>query len=188
MIGDQAANEEDLLCILLAKDSDIRLDHVEKPGNDREHAVEVPRAGGSLKRVTHGTGRESANVVTGRIHIVDARGENSIGDSGECGDIRIERAGIAVEIFARAELERVHKDRNHDPVGQLSSSSRERHVTFVECAHRWNERNRAGGCPAPGVEFGLRVHDGRHAGKPWVRHRFLRAHGRSSACCRLSNG
>ena len=50
-----------------------------------------------------------------------------------------EVAGIAVEIFARAELQRVDEDRDDDEIAGVAGRAHERPVTLVQEAHRRHE-------------------------------------------------
>jgi len=49
--------------------------------------------------------------------------------------------GIAVEVFVRAELQRIDENRRHHPVDRHARRIDERHVSGVKRTHRRNERD-----------------------------------------------
>ena len=52
------------------------------------------------------------------------------------GDVLVERARIPREVLVRAELHRVHEDRDHDEVRASPRLRDESEVAFVQRAHR----------------------------------------------------
>ena len=55
--------------------------------------------------------------------------------------IAVERARIGVEVFVRAELRRVDKDRHDNRIRRFESRCDQCHMTGVQRAHGWHQRN-----------------------------------------------
>ena len=113
-IADQGAQDGNLSGILLSEVGYIRRDDVEQLGDNRCNSAKVT-----------GT-RNSVETVADSLHFYDGgrggwvhlllRGDEEQVDAFGCeqGAVGFEEARVFVEILARAELKRVHKDGRRD--------------------------------------------------------------------------
>ena len=98
----------------------------------------------------------------GRVHITRRRPVDGV-DLRRHQHVRVALPipGIAVEIFARAELDRIHEHAHHDHVVLGMSGLDQAHVACMQGAHRGDEADRPG-LPAPRTRplaHGARVFD-----------------------------
>ena len=75
------------------------------------------------------------------IHLRSIGRENEIGNplGGELAAVAVERARVAVEIFVRRELRRVHENADGDLVRALSCLAHEAEMAFMQRAHGGNQ-------------------------------------------------
>ncbi|GAA3118072.1 hypothetical protein GCM10020001_042500 [Nonomuraea salmonea] len=94
-VGDHAADERELLGVLLPEDREVGLHQVEQLEHDRQHAVEVPRARGPLDDAAHLAGGDG-DLAVGRIHVIGGGVEDNLDAFGPAHvQIGIECTGIA---------------------------------------------------------------------------------------------
>ena len=114
-VAHEAADDGELLRVLLAEEQHVRLHHAEQLGDDDGDAVEVARARGALEAL----GERAADVDVGgealRIHLVGRRREDDrdarlLQEAQVAGLV----ARVLVEVLAAAELRRVHEDGGGD--------------------------------------------------------------------------
>ncbi len=88
------------------------------------------------QHLPEGARRDADAGVAVRVDDVRRGGEHEVdADPGEGGEVRLEGAGVAVEVLAGAELERVDEDRHHHVVGVRVRLADELEVALVERAH-----------------------------------------------------
>ncbi len=138
-VPDHAADQGELLGVLLAVQGDVGTGQVQQLGDDREHAVEVARAGGALQALAHGArGDADLGLATG-VHLVHGGGEHDVraGLPGEL-EVGVQGARVAVEVLALTELQRVDEDGDDDlavPARDTARGADQRGVALVQCAH-----------------------------------------------------
>jgi hypothetical protein len=97
----------------------------------------------ALERVGEAT-HFNARVKAGRVDLLDGRGEQQVDAFGlRQYDVPVLVAGIALEVFARAELSRIYEQRDHDEVAVLPSPPDQRKMALVKEPHRGNKPDRA---------------------------------------------
>ncbi|GAA3298718.1 hypothetical protein GCM10020295_35030 [Streptomyces cinereospinus] len=69
-----AADQGELLGVLLAEERHVGAGEVEQLGDDREHAVEVAGAGGALQALPHGAGADPHLGCAARVDLVRGGG------------------------------------------------------------------------------------------------------------------
>ncbi len=189
-IGGHAADDGELLPILFPEQRDIGRDLVEQFGDDSGDAIEMPRPGGTAQRI-----RQPRHLHAGRgarrNHGSDVRRPED-GRARRRQQRRIGRLlpGIAIEILAHAELQRIDEDRHHDMVGAAPRGIDQRQMAGVQRPHRRHQRDAravpartvwagavparivwAGAVPAQGGDGGPQRGDGTdglHGGPPEI--------------------
>src|SRR5690349_1189731 len=111
----QPPNDQELLIVLLAEDREIGHRCNQQFRNHGRHTAEKMGPEVSLETGAWSADLNSAGEAL-RIHLCDRWREDQI-DHGlrQLLSIALERAGIAVEIFVRRELRRVHKNAGDGP-------------------------------------------------------------------------
>ena len=108
----QAANDGELLVVLLAEHGHIRLDDIEQPADHGRHAVEM--AGAKLATQDRGQprhGYDRAGILDPRIHLIDRGRKQQVGTgTRQPAAVMVERARIGLEVLAGAELGRIDED------------------------------------------------------------------------------
>src|SRR5690606_41233272 len=94
---------------------DVGAGEVQQLGDDGEHAVEVAGAGGALQAFPHGAGADPDLGCAARVDLLHRGGEHDVGSRllGQL-QVRVQGAGVAVEVLALSELERVDEDGDDD--------------------------------------------------------------------------
>ena len=140
-VADHAADERQLLVILLAEDCDVRVDDHEELQDDGRDAAKVTgtmRAAERLREPLHRDRRlrpVRVDVVRiGREEHVDTRG-------GEERAVMFQVARIAREVVGAVELRGVDEDRGHDEIGVPPRDLDQRRMPGMERAHRRHERD-----------------------------------------------
>ena len=81
---------------------------------------------------------------SGRVHDFDGRGPDEIDAFAlQQGAIALELARIGVEILSRAELQRIHEDRDHDMRGAGPGLAHQCQMAFMKRAHGGDQRDRS---------------------------------------------
>ncbi len=156
-VAHHAADQCQLLGVLLPEERRVRPGEVEELGDDGEHAVEVPGARGALQPLAHGARGDTDLGLAAGVDLLDGGGEDRVG-AGRRGDgeIGVQGAGVAVEVGGLAELERVDEDGDHDlaagPRG-CPCGTDQGGMAVVERAHRHHDGAARPGGPAEGVEL-----------------------------------
>src|SRR5690606_14171842 len=104
-----------------------------------EHAVEVAGAGGALQAFPHGAGADPDLGSAARVDLLHRGGEHDVGSRllGQL-RVRVQSAGVAVEVLALPELQRVDEDGDDDlAVGSRypARGADQRGVALVQGAH-----------------------------------------------------
>src|SRR5260370_31276004 len=184
-VGYHPADQGKLLRVLLAEHGDVRPGQPEQLDHDGEDAAAETRPELTLEALTRGA-RIDRHHRRGGVHLARAGCEdhrNTLVTAD--GDVLVERAGIAVQILARAELERVDEHADQQGAagsGELPRAAKERPVTGVQRAHGRHEHHGAGEPAARGGEGRAAAgEDRRHSGGP------LSTSSRRSASCGVSS-
>src|SRR6185369_1854719 len=130
-----AADDRQLLEILPAEEGHIRLDEVEQFGHHRGNAVEVAGTAATTQRQRQ-IRDPYGGLETGRVHLSCRGGEDDINAAGTGdGTVALQVARVALQVLARAELDRVDEDREHQDVAAGACLAQQRGVTLVQIAH-----------------------------------------------------
>ena len=162
-IGSHALQDNQLLVVFFAEAGVIGLNNVEQLGHHGGHAAEMPRAECTAQLVLQ-IGRLDV-VLLGHIRIqllLARREEYGHAFAGQFGGILFQRARIAVEILALAELQAVDKNAHHHLVCPFGRFAHQGQVPFVQVAHGGHECH-AAGFAAPVAQF-LNGMDNFHGG------------------------
>ena len=131
-----AADEQQLLGVLLAEVGRVGAGEVHELGDDGEHAVEVAGPGLALEDVAERAGRDPDARVAVLVDDVGGRGEDEVDARGRADlQVGVEGARVAREVLAWAELQRVEEDRDDDVCGALASGADQGRVPVVQRAH-----------------------------------------------------
>lgn len=146
-VPDHAADESELLEVLVSEDGGVRADDVEELEDDGEDAIEVAGSGGSAEV----GGEEGLGNEGGVVLFVERGGFGDEGDIGSFGrgegEIVFERAGVGAEVLGAVELDGVDEDGNDDGAFRphlLPGGAEKSEVTFVEGAHGGDEGDLSG--------------------------------------------
>ncbi len=151
-IAHHAADQRQLLGVLLPEQRDVGAGEVQQLGDDGEHAVEVTGPGRAFQALAHrARGDPDLRFATG-VDLVDGRREDHVG-AGRAGhrEIGVQGARVAVEVGGLPELERVDEDRDDDLAGRSDNRAcglYQGGVALVQSAHRHDD-----GTPGP-LAFG----------------------------------
>ena len=136
-----AADDLELLAVLLAEHRDVRLHEVEELEDDRAHAVEEPGPRRALELLGERR-RLDAIDLRRRIHLLFLRIEEHVDAFAlEPRAVGLQRPRIAVEVLVRAELQPIDEDAGDDGVAVLAGDPAQRQVAVVQVAHRRDERD-----------------------------------------------
>lgn len=138
-VGDELADEDRLLKILLAEVGHVRLDGGEQLGDDRGDAGKMVRADRALPSVGQ-TGQMDLRLESLGIHRLD-RGRIDEIDAflAAKAEIAGEWARVARVVFPGPELGRVHEDADDDGVAGEPRRANQGAVSGVEGPHGWHE-------------------------------------------------
>ena len=143
-IGDEAADDLQLLEILLAEDRDIGQRGDQELGDHGRDTLEMRRPETVFESGDGGTGQRDRRRKARRIDFRHRRGEDGIdADGAELFEIGLECPRISVEIFARRELRRIDEDRDDGALGHLLGDIGERDMARMQRAHGRDERDTA---------------------------------------------
>ena len=151
------------MVVFFAETGVIGLNNVEQFGHHGGHAAEMPGAERTAQLVLQ-IGRLDV-VLLGHIRIqllLARREEYGHAFAGQFGGILLQRARIAVEILALAELQAVDKNAHHHLVCPFGRFAHQGQVPFVQVAHGGHECH-AAGFAAPVAQF-LNGMDNFHGG------------------------
>jgi hypothetical protein len=142
-------DQRELLRVLAPEHRDVRPGQVQQLRDDGEDAVEVAGPRTAFQHVAERPGAHRHERAF-RVDDVRRRREDQVHALRLAGgQVGVERAGVAVEVLVRAELERVHED-GRDRAGRaFARDAHQRAVALVQRAHRHHDGGRA-------VEFGSR--------------------------------
>ena len=145
------ADEHELLVVLFAKQREIRPSHVEEFGHHRKHTGEVSGSTRSLEDAAAGTRFDRDAELRAAVYLRDRRREDDVHTVALAdGDVCIECARIAVEVFPSTELRGIDEVRDDDTAvgGQPPAClSHELRVTVMQGTHRHDDSGRnASGC------------------------------------------
>lgn len=154
-VAHHAADQGELLGVLLPVERHVGPGEVEQLGDDGEHAVEVPGPDGTLETAAHGAGAQPHLGLAAGVDLLGGGREHEV-RAGRLGDrqVGLQGARVAVEVLARTELQRVDEDGDHDEsLGADACAGRpdERGVTLVEGAHGHHDAGGAAGDRALGT-------------------------------------
>ena len=120
-----AADEHELLPVLLAEDGEIRLHHVEEDRHDREHPRKVPGPRRPAKAIGHRAGMHAHERLACGIerfrHPDEIHARVAAG-----GDVLFRCARIGGEVLVRPELDRIHINAHDDTCGLFFGAADER--------------------------------------------------------------
>jgi hypothetical protein len=142
-IGRHAADDGELLVVLLAEHGEVGPDRREQLGHHGGDPVEVSRS----RRALHPLG-ESAHVHRRResVGVHHRRGRCVDGvDPGIVArlEVVVDRSRVVLEVGVLTELQRVDEDRHHHGLGPTASRPDQLEVPTVQRSHGGNQRNRA---------------------------------------------
>jgi hypothetical protein len=159
-VGDQAADDQGLLGVLLPEVGDIGPDHVQQLRDDGGDALEVRGAAVLALERRGQPGDVHRGRRAGRVDLVGRRREQEVG-SGRGGQRRVARlvARIGGEVGGLVELGRVDEEGDDHDLGLRARGADEADVAVVQRAHRRHEADRARGA-ARVAQRGAQVGDG----------------------------
>ncbi len=138
-VGDEPADDGELLEILFAEQGDVRRDLVEQLGDDDGDAVEMSGPGGAVQASGHPR-HADAGGVTLRVHRRRVRGPEQLHPFRlQHRSVRAFAPRVGGEILAGAELGGIDEDRGDDVIGASFALRDQRHVAGVQRAHRRHE-------------------------------------------------
>lgn len=141
-VGDQAADDGDLLPVLLAKVGAGGLDDVEQAAHHLADAIEMARTMGALHDRRLGRKLKVAGIGSG-VDVAHGRREDEVGATSLAkGAVGLQCAGIAFEVGGVVELCGVEEYGDHRHVVFLGATLDERGVALVEGTHRGDESHR----------------------------------------------
>ena len=134
-----------LLSVLAAEVGAVRQRLQQEFRHDGRHAVEVAGPRGALQR-KRGAVEVDGGGEAGWVHLFNGGSEDAV-DALPLQEFEVggERARVAFEVLAGAELRGVHKDRGNDGRALGACGAHEGEVAVVERAHRRDEADGAGG-------------------------------------------
>ncbi len=133
---DHAADDLELLAVLLAEDRDVGLHEIEELQHDGAHAVEESGPGRALELLRERR-RHHAVDLRRRIHLLFLRREQHVDAFVlEARAVGVDRPRIAVEVLVRPELQPVDEDAGDHDVAVLARDAAQRQVA------------RRAGCPS----------------------------------------
>ena len=140
-ITNHAAEDRDLGGIFLTEVGAVWLGGGKELGDDGGDAAEMSGAGFAVKAIAEAFHLDKGGGA-GRIHLLGGGGEEGFSTfpGGEL-EIGGERAGIAGEVFFRAELPGIDEESDDDEIAGFGSGANERGMTGVERAHGGHECN-----------------------------------------------
>jgi hypothetical protein len=158
-VAHEAADDHELLGVLLAEEGHVGPDHVEELGDDRGHAGEVPGAAdGALHRLAD-AGDGDRRGEAGRVDDLGRRGEQDVG-AGLGGQLGVAGlvARVGVEVGGLVELRGVDEQRHDDGRAALARCRTEARWPVVQARPWWDQADR----PRRVAQRGADVLDGAH--------------------------
>jgi drug/metabolite transporter (DMT)-like permease len=134
-----AADDLELLTVLLAEHRDVGLHEVEQLEDDRAHAVEESGPRRALELLAKRR-RLDAVDLRRRVHLLFLRIEEHVDPFAlEARAISLQRPRIAVEVLVGAELKAIDEDAGNDGVAVLAGDPAQGQMAIVQIAHRGDE-------------------------------------------------
>jgi hypothetical protein len=150
-VRDHAADDGQLLKVLLAEHRDVRLHDVEQLRHHGADALEKPRAKFALqdaRQSRHLDARGALGAVGIDLAHFGAEHEVAAG-SGQHAGVLERRARIVREVLVRPELHRIHENAGDEALAVAACRIDETHVSGVQVAHGRDEGHPQA-LPAPG--------------------------------------
>lgn len=138
-IAHHAANNESLLGVLLAEESDVRLHDIEELEDDRAHAAKVAGAAEAAEMLGERRFFDPGGEI-GRVHIGGVRCKDQI-YAFFCAGAAVGSEGTRVflKVLFWTELRGVDEDGDDDPIAVATRGAYEGQVAFVQSAHGGDE-------------------------------------------------
>ena len=141
-VADHAAQQHQLLKVLLPQHHDVGRDDAEQPQDHRRHAIEMPRtARGAQFAAQLGHRHLDRRLDTVRVDVLVVRRKNQVHQPlpGQQRLVVRQGARIGVEILAGPELRGIDEDAADDPVGMLARDIHQAQVPPVQIPHGGNQ-------------------------------------------------
>ena len=132
-----------MLEVLFAKAGDVRLDEIEEFADDGGNTTEMTRTAGAFQ---HGgqPGNINVSLAVGalRVNFRWRRREHEIHFAFvQLFAIFLQRSWVAYQIVRAVKLHWVHENTDHHDVSARFRFLNQFHMTIVQVAHRWHQRN-----------------------------------------------
>ena len=109
-------------------------------GDNSEDTLEVVRSHSALPLLSNASGMHDNDRSVLGIHVFACGGEQEVySPLGRQLRVIFESPWVAVEVFARPELQRIDEDAHHDDVGHALRFIDQGEMTLVKRAHRRHE-------------------------------------------------